>query len=83
MVSTKMRRLARMIRENLATLLAVTSIAFTVIYVRYEGHLFCQVITSVTSTPAQRPADPKATPAQEKQYELYQKFVRLSDGLGC
>lgn len=83
MVSTRMRRLGSAIRENLGTLLAITSIAFTLVYVRYEGHLFCQVITGVTSTPAQRPAHPAATPAQEKQFELYQKFVALSRGLGC
>lgn len=82
-MSTKLRRLGRAIRENLGTLLAITSIAFTVVYVHYEGKLFCQVITGVTSTPAQRPVDPSATPAQEKQFELYQKFVRLGEGLGC
>lgn len=82
-MNANLRRLGRAIRENLGTLLAVTSIAFTLVYVRYTDHLFCQVITGVTSTPAQRPADPQATPAQEKQFELYQKFVRLGEGLGC
>lgn len=83
MVSTKLRRLARAIRQNIATLLAVTSIVFTLVYVRYEAHLFCQVITGVTSTQVPRPADPAANPSREKQYELYQKFAALSQGLGC
>lgn len=83
MVSIKLRRLGRAIRENLGTLLAVTSIAFTLVYVRYEGHLFCQVIGVVTSTQVPRPADPAANPSREKQFELYEKFVSLGQGLGC
>lgn len=82
-MSTRARRLARAIRQNIATLLAVTSIVFTLVYVRYEAHLFCQVITGVTSTQVPRPPDPAANPSREKQYELYEKFVRLGEGLGC
>jgi hypothetical protein len=82
-VSSNLRRLGRLIRENLGTLLAVTSIAFTLVYVRYEGHLFCQVVSAATAVRVERPADPKAFPAREQQWEWYERFMSLGRSLGC
>ena len=59
------------------------SILFTVHYVAASNHKFCQVVNSVTSTRVQRPADPAANPSREKQFEMYEKFVVLGEGLGC
>ena len=74
---------ARWLRENLALLVAITSIAFTVVYVRYTDHEFCQVVTAATATPVQRPADPGSNPSREQSYEWYERFVSLGRSLGC
>lgn len=81
MVST--RRIGRAIRENLAVLLAITSIVFTVVYVRYTDREFCQVISAATETPVQKPADAAANPSREQSFEWYERFMSLGRSLGC
>lgn len=46
-------------------------------------HKFCGVVGEITSVPAARPADPARAPVQERQYEWYQRFLALGQGLGC
>lgn len=46
-------------------------------------HKFCSVVTTFTSVPVQRPADPASNPSREKQFELYAKFAALAGSLGC
>lgn len=82
-MSARVRRFGRAIRENLGTILAVTSIAFTVVYVHYVNREFCQVISPFAAAPAARPADPASAPAQENQYEWHQRFTALGRSLGC
>jgi hypothetical protein len=82
-VSTKAQRFRRVFRELLPTLLAATSIAFTVVYVHYVDSGFCQVVTAATATPVSKPADPAANPSREQAYEWYLRFVGLGQRLGC
>jgi hypothetical protein len=77
------RNAGRWMRENLAILLAATSILFTVVYVHYVDHEFCQVVTAATQTPVARPADPAANPSREQSWEWYERFVMLGHRLGC
>lgn len=70
-------------RGVLPVVLFGLSILFTVHYVAAANHKFCQVVTVVTGVPVPRPPDPAANPSREKQYELYQKFAALSQGIGC
>lgn len=44
---------------------------------------FCDVINSFIVTKVPKPADPKANPSRERNWELYIKFVRLDNSLGC
>jgi len=67
----------------LSFLVAATSMLFTVYEVSSTGHKFCGVVTAVTAVPAQKPADPARTPAQERQFEWYQRFEALGRSLGC
>lgn len=67
----------------LMLLLAGTNLLFTVHQVAANDRKFCQVITGVTAVPVPRPPDAAANPSREKQFELYEKFVRLGEGLGC
>jgi len=48
-----------------------------------DDHKFCAVIGGMTSLPVSRPADPARTPAQERQFEWYERFVSLGRSLGC
>lgn len=77
------RSVLNWLHRNLALVVAVTSILFTVVYVRYTDHLFCQVVTGVTATPIARPADPAANPSREQSWEWYERFVQLGRSLGC
>lgn len=76
-------RRAYVVLVLLSVLLSVTSIAFTVVYVRYVEHEFCAVVTAATATPVQRPADPSANPSREQSWEWYERFVLLGRHLGC
>lgn len=63
----------------LVILIGGGSIFFTVSVARS----FCGIVSAATETPVQRPADPAAKPAQETQWEWYQRFRQLGDHLYC
>ena len=48
-----------------------------------NDHKFCDVVHAATANPITRPADPKKAPAQEQQWEWYQRYVALDRSLGC
>lgn len=76
-------RYAFVVLAALALLLSAGNLLFTVHYVGASNHKFCSVVLAVTATPVQRPADPKANPSRENQWEWYERFVQLGQGLGC
>lgn len=67
----------------LSFLLAAASMLFTVYEVSASDHKFCAVVSGFTAVRVPAPADPKADPSRERQYEWYQRFVRLGRDLGC
>jgi len=83
MVTGDMARWRRAIRDWLPMLIAVTSIAFTVIYVHVVNREFCQVVTGFTAVRVEQPTDPAANPSRENNWEWYERFVALGRSLGC
>jgi len=77
------RSAARWAHRNLALLVAITSILFTVVYVHVVERDFCGVVSAATATPVTRPADPAANPSREQSWEWYERFVSLGRSLGC
>lgn len=67
----------------LSFLLAAASMLFTVYEVSSSDHKFCQVVDGFVSVPVAKPADPKANPSRENQYEWYERFLVLGRSLGC
>ncbi len=62
----------------------VISDGFMFSYVSTNNHAWCEIIqTSRPPKPPVMPADPKAHPAQVKQYNNFQIVSRLSIRLGC
>lgn len=75
----KKTRYAFAVLAVLTLLVGAASIGFTV----SVEHKFCSVVTTFTSVPVSRPADPASNPSREKQFELFEKFVALAESLGC
>jgi len=69
------------------SLLALAVAVFALFWVSHQvnasGRKFCAVIEAATAHPVPRPADPKANPSRESNYEFYVKFVQLGQRLGC
>lgn len=63
--------------------LTVINIGFTVIWVGKSDHAWCSILGAATATPVPKPADPVKTPAQENNYQWYERFTVVSRDLGC
>jgi hypothetical protein len=59
------------------------SVFFTIQETTSNDHKFCDVINSFTVGGVHKPADPKADPSREKNYEEGVKFLILGKRLGC
>lgn len=63
--------------------LFAASLLYTAHAVSTDDHKWCAAMTLLTSKPVPKPANPKANPSREQNYQGYETFVQLKHRLGC
>lgn len=70
----------------LAAFMVVLTLAaggFSIVQTNELEHKFCQLIDASIQNPVPKPADPKADPSREHNYEDYVIVATLDRNLGC
>lgn len=67
---------------SLVVAIAIPIVYSTWITISYARHS-CQALETLTNTPVPKPADPKANPSREGQYELYLGLLNWKREDGC
>lgn len=76
-------RYAYVILALISVLCAVVAVEISLSAIRHNNHTFCDLMGSLTVTPAQRPANPAADKRGERTWEIYEKVLNLQNHLGC
>lgn len=76
-------RYAYVVLALISCLTAFVAVQISLTAIRNNNQNFCDLVRSSTSTPAIKPANPKADPKAERTWEVYLKIVKLSEKLGC
>lgn len=59
------------------------SYALSLTAIENSQHQWCDTLTLLTARPVPKPADPKANPSREQNYQFYETLVHLRDRFGC
>lgn len=64
-------------------ILTIAAGSFTIVQDHILEHKFCQLVDASIQNPVPKPADPKANPSRETNYEDYIIVLNLDRSLGC
>ena len=64
-------------------ILTVAAGGFTIVQDHILEHKFCQLVDASIQNPVPKPANPKANPSRETNYEDYVIVLNLDRSLGC
>jgi hypothetical protein len=77
------RRYAYVVLALLPIVLAILAVLINLEEISSNNHKFCQLLQAATAVSVPKPADPKANPSREKNYEGFVIFAQLGHNLGC
>lgn len=67
----------------LSCVLAFAAVMASLKAIHDNNQKWCQVVNTIVSIPAPKPANPSADPKGERSYKFYIEFVDLQRSLGC
>lgn len=77
------RRYAYVVLAMFPVLLAILAVGINLVEIANNNRKFCQLIQASVTVKVPKPADPKANPSRETNYENYVIVANLGHSLGC
>ena len=76
-------RYSYVVLVTISILLSAAAVFIGAVHDNDNQRKFCDLVTSIASEPAPKPADPTKDPSRARSYILFQKVEKLDKSLGC